>query len=214
MLHNKKLSDKARYGITLALGTMVVLWRVFFASNVEITVGTVLIVNVLDLIVTIAVIWLNKDELKAIFKQKFTGKDLLKVIGFFLVYFFMTSVLDLGGGFGFERSPANDVIGEFLTIFPFGAFISGGILAPIWEEVVFRFAGEKLIKNKILFVLITTFLFVFIHTGFALTTGLFYVQTGLTLAIIYLITNDLRLVIILHFIGNNIGWLFMLFGLM
>jgi len=43
------------------------------------------------------------------------------------------------------------------------------VAAPVFEEISFRMAGRNLIKNGFLYVMITSLLFGFIHTGAFMT---------------------------------------------
>jgi membrane protease YdiL (CAAX protease family) len=221
--------DMIRWGITLALGMLVVLWRVVLPRNVEITVGTVILVAVLDLVLTAAIVLINKTEVKEAFFRKFTKKDFLTIlVGFVLMLFasplllmFLNLIIvSLYGVFpamesliiqpGYSviylQSPADWTATQFFAVFPAGVFVSGVIAAPVWEEIVFRMAGRKLIKNTLLYLLVTPLLFGFIHTASFLTPSIInYVISGLVFALIYLKTKDLRVVIAIHFVGNLIG---------
>lgn len=221
--------DMIRWGATLALGMLVVLWRVVLPRNVEITVAIVVLVAVLDLTLTAALIMINKTELKEIFLRKFTKKDLLKILFSFiflllgspiLVALLSQIILSLYSVFpvmealiimpGYTvlqlQSPADWTATQFVAVFPAGMFVSGVIAAPIWEEIAFRMAGRRLIKNTLLYLIITSLLFGFIHTAtFVSPTIIRYVISGLVFALIYLKTKDLRVVIAVHFIGNLIG---------
>lgn len=220
-----RLSDNLRAGLSLALGMLVVLWRVFLPTNVTITVGIVILVAALDLVLLAALIILNKDELRAVFAKKITLKTVLITLLCYVLFFvgtiiwnnvvliagnLVTGEADIATLFGpYEaelwmppQSPAAWVGLEFSRIFPIGFFISSVIAAPIWEEIAFRMAGKNLIKNKLLFVLVTTILFVFIHTGFAFETGGGYAYAGIAFAVIYLTTKDIRVAMGVHLLNN------------
>ena len=205
---NKK--DMIRWGVTLALGMLVYLWRVVLPTNVEITVGIAVLETVLSLTLTATLIFINRQELKKRLIKKITGKDVLKTIVTFIVVIFFGVALDWLALFNLifgvdivpSQPPTAWVAGEFARVFPLGLFISSVIAAPIWEEIAFRMAGRNLFSNKIFFVLITTFLFVFIHTGFALTTGLTYAVAGILFGIAYLVTKDLRIMMFVHSLWN------------
>ena len=214
------LSDKARGALTLALGMLVVLWRVILPTNVEITTGIVIMVAALDLALTAALILINKNALRKMFARRFSGKDFLKTIVCFVIFFAFVTVFGIGlqlvlGALEIEAigSPAAWVAQQFFTVFPIGVFISTVIAAPIWEEIAFRMAGKNLIKNKFLFVVITTFLFIFIHTGpFYLDRGMLYAFAGIGYAVIYLITKDIRIAIGVHFLNNLLAAAMSLLG--
>jgi len=222
MEHEQKgsLSNKARGVLTLALGMLVVLWRVILPTNVEITIGIIILVALLDLALTVTLILINKNELREVFARKFSGNDFLKTILCFVIFFIFITVSDIGLQLVLDvleietiGSPAAWVAQQFSVVFPLGLIISTVIAAPIWEEIAFRMAGKNLIKNKFLFIVITTFLFVFIHTGpFYLDRGMFYALAGIGYAAIYLITKDIRIAIGVHFLNNLFAAIISLLG--
>jgi membrane protease YdiL (CAAX protease family) len=185
-------------------------------TNVEITVGIVALVAALDVILTAALIYINRHELKEAFVRRFTKWDLLKVVICFVAFFvFVQLIMDIGLQLAliliysvtgvevvFAQAPAAWVANEFFGVFPIGLFVSTVVTAPVWEEISFRLAGRNIIKNKFLFVVITTILFVFIHTGFAMSTGFSYAFSGIAFAVIYLVTKDIRIVIAVHMLNN------------
>ena len=225
------LSDKTRWVLTLALGMFVILWRLVLPITVsEITTATVLTTAGLDLALTAALIFINRNELKEAFLRKFALKDLLAVIvGYVAFFIFITAGRVLLGltGMMIIESPAAWVAEQYSIVFPIGLFISVVIAAPIWEEIAFRMAGRNLIKNKFLFVLITTFLFVLVHSGtylipsvsgvglnipFVFRSGITYVFAGIGFAVIYLVAKDIRIAIGVHLLNNLIVTMVMLFG--
>jgi membrane protease YdiL (CAAX protease family) len=212
-IHN----DNIRWGISLALGMLVLLWRIILPTNVEITTAIVVLVAVLDLVLIALLIILNKKELKEAFVKRFTRKDILKTVLFFItIIVFMNiygliTLIPVNGVPLFEMmaespAPADWVAMEFFAIFPIGVFISAVIAAPIWEEIVFRMAGKNLFRNPVLFVVITSCMFAFIHTvNFSLIDNLFFLMFGVFYAIAYLILKDIRILMIVHFIWNLIN---------
>jgi len=225
------LNNKARWVLTLALGMLVIIWRLILPITVsEITTATVLATAGLDLALTAALIFINRNELKEAFFKKFALKDLLMVIGGYVAFFIFTTassvLLGLTGMIIIE-SPAAWVAEQYSIVFPIGLLISVVIAAPIWEEIAFRMAGRNLIKNKFLFVLITTFLFVLVHSGiylipsvsgigfnmpFVFRSGMTYVFAGIGYAVIYLVAKDIRIAMGVHLLNNLIVAMFMLFG--
>jgi len=204
-----KLNDKMRYGLTLFLGMLVLFWRVVLPTNVEVTIGIGILILALDLILAAAVIFLNKKELKEAFAKKFTGKDFLKIIVAFIVMYvvgLIVALILIALGMEPGTAPAELVRKEFSRVFPLGAIISVVILAPIWEETAFRMAGKNLIKNGVLFVVITSLLFAFIHTvNFSIVDNLDYFISGVLFSVLYLITKDIRIPIGAHFLFNLVS---------
>lgn len=219
-------SDMIKAGISLMLGMLVVFWRVVLPINVEITQSIVLLTAVLDVCLTAALIIINRKKLKDVIVRKFGTRDLIKIFfGYVLIYIVV-------GVFLFPRllqpiiflmndmpitldsilnpvytvtSSAAWVAYEYFNIFPIGVFISAAIAAPVWEEISFRMAGRNLIKNSVLYVLISSALFGFIHTASFLDISiLWYFVVGIGFSIVYLKTKDLRIVVGIHFINNFI----------
>ena len=228
----KSNNHMIKAGISLALGVLVVLWRVVLPRSVDITVSIVIMTAALDIILTAALIFINRKELKDAVVRKFRIKDFLKIIlGFILLYIVIQQLFsfliqplllhinDMPITFEavFNRSYTSVsyaawVASEYAVIFPLGIIVSA-ILASVWEEIAFRMAGRNLIKNSVLYVLITSLLFGFIHTASFFTLSiLWYFVVGVVLSIIYLRTKDLRLVIGIHFLNNFIAVLAMTLG--
>jgi membrane protease YdiL (CAAX protease family) len=208
--------DKPRALLTLALGMLVLLWRVILPREFAMSWPLALAICALDIALAAAIVWLNRKYLKKVFEKKFTGKDWLKVLGGFVIVF-LASVI--GGllivALGGEDSvaPAQQVGLDYSALFPIGAIISIVITAPIWEELAFRYAGRKLFKNKILYVIIPTLLFAFIHTvNFSLIDNLSYLVFGAGLALIYLWFKDIRINMLVHFLWNIMAVAAMIFN--
>ncbi|MCL2051360.1 MAG: CPBP family glutamic-type intramembrane protease [Lachnospiraceae bacterium] len=203
-------NDKIRWGLTLFLGMLVVLWRVVLPTNTDITVGIVILAVTLDLILTASVIYLNKKELKAAFAKRFTlkdvGKTALLIVADFIIITVLVIFVSIDGvslADMMANAPAALVAVSFREVFMPGAFISMVIFAPLWEEIVFRFAGKKLLENGLLFVVATSCLFAFIHTAnFSLADNLYYLAAGAIYATAYLLLKDIRILIAAHFIWN------------
>jgi len=205
--------DVARWVISLALGMLAVLWRVVLPTNVEITMGIVTLAVVLDLILTAFVIFLNRKELKIAFAKRFTlkdtGKTALLIVADFIIITTLIMFVSINGvplPDLMANAPAALVASEFQAVFMIGAFISMVIFAPIWEEIVFRLAGKNLLKNGVLFVVVTSCLFAFIHTAnFSIGDNLFYLASGAIYAVAYLVFKDIRIVMAAHFVWNLIS---------
>ena len=84
------------------------------------------------------------------------------------------------------------------------------ILIPFTEEVVFRYSLGSLIKNKVVFVIVSSILFGIMH-GIELAT-LLYIFIGAIYAIIYIKTDkNIIASTIAHVINNIIGIILILF---
>ena len=206
--------DKLRWGQTLALGMLVSLWRILLPTNTDITIAVVALVALLDLALTAAVVFLNRKELKDAWARRFAGKDVVRTVVLFaicvsahrifsLIYQVPINGVPIIETLANTPPPADWVAMEFQRVFPLGIFISAVILAPIWEETVFRLAGKNLIKNPILFVVITTCMFAFIHTvNFSIVSSMNYLFFGLVFSVSYLVLKDIRILMITHFLWN------------
>lgn len=214
MISNNKKTDansnKLKYVLTMAIGMLVLFWRVLLPQNTEISVGTVVLVMTLDLALMATVIFLSRKELAEVFAKKFTIKDGLKALLVFVLSYIVSigtaiimntlGMLSLVQG---EVSPTQFIVMEYMRLFPIGLFISTVITAPIWEEIVFRMLGKKVINNSILYIIITSLLFAFIHSvNFSLADNFSNITWGAFMAIAYLKVKDVRILMLAHFMTN------------
>lgn len=102
---------------------------------------------------------------------------------------------------------------------PFLMAISTSLLAPVYEEILFRLGFKKVFGNNMLFVIISGFIFGLLHVfpldeGISLTLGLVqsisYVSMGLFLAYAYKKHNNIYCTIGIHFLNNFISILTMI----
>ena len=208
--------DMVRWGISLALGMLVVLWRVVLSTTVEITIGIVVLVAVLDLILTGALVFINRKELREIFTKEISKGVLTKNIAWCTLFYVGSNILTvitksaymvITGVEEIADAPAAWVADEFQLIFPLGILISTVIAAPIWEEIAFRMAGKHLFKNAVLFILVSNLLFAFIHTAnFSIIDNSMYFFMGIAFCLMYLKTKDLRIVMGIHAVINLLGF--------
>ncbi|MCL2110878.1 MAG: CPBP family intramembrane metalloprotease [Clostridiales bacterium] len=226
------LGDNARWGTILALGMLVLIWRIIIPTNVEITTATVVLTAGLDLALTAAVVFLARKELKEVFARKFALKDVLKTIAFFAVSYIVMMVfgvlllvltadgVTLGGFMANAQDPAwlesimanapvppsEWVAEQYAAVFPLGVVISMVICAPVWEEIAFRMAGRNLLKNPVLYVAASSCLFAFIHTvNFSIAENSTFLVFGAIYAVGYLILKDVRILMITHCVNNIIA---------
>ena len=88
--------------------------------------------------------------------------------------------------------------------------------APILEELVFRFGFDE-IKNKYLYLFISSFAFALMHSFMDFTslirilTIMPYLAIGLSLGLIYLKTKNVLFVIIMHCAHNIISYIIITF---
>ena len=210
---NKK-SEFIRQIVTICLGLLIVVSRVIYPTNVEITKTTVIIETIVELLICIGVIFLNRVKLKEIFSKKINyGKlilSTLKIAGLILLgqVFFSIIISILFGLLSINIDELYDpaaIVGEqFSIIFPIGVMFTQCITAPITEEIVFRMTCKDLFKNKYLFIIISSLLFGFIHTAnFFNISILNYAIVGVIFSILYIRNkDDLRVLISGHMFFN------------
>ena len=157
------------------------------------------------------------------FKVNMKNKILfsLKVFGIMFLFKVFSSYLAdvLAGMMGVEittsenQSLINDMFYEFTLLI----CLSATILAPLYEETIFRLGFKKCISNRVLFVLVSGCLFGFIHIfptdlniKLALLQSISYVSMGLCLAYFYQKFNNIFYSIMLHFFNNFFSVIVML----
>jgi membrane protease YdiL (CAAX protease family) len=210
-----KLTDKTRALLTVAVGMLITLVRSVMPMHVEITPAIVILETVLELGIGVAVVWLNWGRLKEAFKNKFPRKSYITIaVGFIVVLagvIAMQAVASVIYGLATGSSmsevvgfdPAFVVAEAFQATFPVGMIFTQCITAPIAEEVVFRMSTRVLMKNAVLYIVVSSLLFGFIHTvSFFTLDILFYAFMGAMLAGVYLKTKDIRICIAIHMLAN------------
>lgn len=89
------------------------------------------------------------------------------------------------------------------------------ILAPVYEEVIFRYLPRKLIKNNFLFIVLTSFVFALLHVLPKGTLWPFFIWNYLINSVYlgyrYSKTQDLRVTVALHRTNNLVAFILMLF---
>jgi membrane protease YdiL (CAAX protease family) len=104
---------------------------------------------------------------------------------------------------GLETPAADDTVARIRDNFLYVFFMSA-ILPPILEELVFRFAAVKLLRQTklkdIWIVLITAFVFMVYHWSWSQTIYQFIM--GVIFAVIYIKTNNIFYTMGIHFINN------------
>ena len=114
----------------------------------------------------------------------------------------------------FEKLSINmsnqDQVIDLISSYKIPMILLSTILIPFTEEIVFRYSLGSLIKNKVVFVIVSSILFGIMH-GIELAT-LLYVFIGAVYAIIYIKTDkNIIAPTIAHVINNIIGIILVLF---
>lgn len=112
-----------------------------------------------------------------------------------------------------------ELIETYIKRAPLLMAISTSVLAPIYEELLFRLGFKKVFGNNMLFVVISGTLFGLLHVfpleeGISLTLGIVqsisYVSMGIFLAYVYKKYNNIYYSIGIHFLNNFISILTMI----
>lgn len=220
--------DITRNIITVLLGLCIVFARIIYPTHVNITKTTVIIEFLLELTICLSIIFINRFQLKEIFSKKIEhkGKFFLKIVAIWAIMFFGTTILNIivqiiyGSITGVSLAEAYDPAAEVGTIFQNTFFLPvllvQCILAPIEEELVFRYTFRNIFKknnfiNIFLYVVISSWLFGFIHSASLFAPGMItYICTGFILSLTYLKFKDIRLLIGAHISYNSLLWIIML----
>lgn len=102
-----------------------------------------------------------------------------------------------------------DSIANLVSAYTIPSFIMAGILMPFVEEVVFRYSLGSLIKNNVVFIIVSSILFGVIH-GIGVAT-LLYILLGVIFALVYLKTErNFMASFFVHMINNLIGIILMI----
>lgn len=150
---------------------------------------------------------------------------IIKMFFIFMITKYVVSVLSviIMTVCGFDTSSMTSVNQNLIEMYvkasPVLMFLSAAVLAPMYEEILFRIGIGKVIRNKFLFVIISGFIFGFMHVfpleeGISLTLGLMqsitYVTMGIFLAYVYSKTGNIFMSIGLHFLNNLLSILTMI----
>lgn len=191
---------------------------------------TMMLEMVLALIISSIVIVIYYKDVKKDFKEfkKRLDKNITYIIKMFLIFMivkyvvsFVSTLIMMGLGYESEAitSVNQSTIEGFVKSFPWIMVFTTSVLAPLYEETLFRLGFKKVIKNKILFVLISGFIFGIMHIfplsdGVDLTLGIMqsitYVTMGIFLAYSYQKTNNIFTSIGIHFLNNFLSVLVMI----
>ena len=205
--------------------------KIFNIYTSELSVSWKIILELFLAIIILSIVFLLyfkdiKNDFKN-FKKKL-DKNVTYVVKMFLIFMivkYIVSVIStlimmaLGYDAASMTSTNQNTIEEFVKSFPWIMVVTTSILAPLYEEVLFRLGFKKVINNKVLFILISGFIFGIMHV-FPLTDGvdlllgivqsISYVTMGIFLAYAYQKTNNIFTSIGIHFLNNFISVLVMI----
>ena len=179
------------------------------------------IIDLLSLIIASSIICIifRKElasQLKSFFKnfQKSIIKYLpIYFIAYFLVVISNNILINLVG-----NTATNEAINQNAIItYPIKSFISVCVLAPLYEELLFRLNFKNLFKKKWAYTIITGLFFGSLHLIAATSTlELLYIIPysilGMTLSYIYFDSNNIYNSIFIHFLNNTIQFILIIIG--
>lgn len=142
--------------------------------------NSLLFYSIILVVIFVAMYWKKLGE----WIKKFDKKKLLKLgmyaLGFLIINFLLSTLI---ASLNIKMSNQDALKNAFdstaiLTFFPVA------ILVPFVEEMVFRYSLSTIIKNKTVFIIVSSLIFAVMH-GIGLVTILYFVL-GLMLSLIYL----------------------------
>lgn len=157
---------------------------------------------------------LQHSNPRSLGKQPLNKAKLLKFLGILLTLIIVQQVWQLLISHGMLTMPDNEKsVNAVINSNPFWNAISAIIVAPYFEELIFRgifmnyFFNGASKQSQILAVLASGLLFGLAHEPALSFTLLFYSALGWILGFTYLYFKDLRYSIALHFINNLLSML-------
>ena len=162
-----------------------------------------------SVIILAAFIILYHKRLKSDFK-KINKKMLLKLLLYGIGFYIVNIVLGMIFINILEVETNNqDAIQSSMNSLAIVSFLPTALFAPLIEEIVFRFAISTIIKNKVVFVIVSSLLFALIH-GVGVITILYFVL-GVMFALIYLRFNkNIFASALVHMFNNTVSSILML----
>ena len=185
---------------------------------------------ILAVIVSIVITIIYLKDLKKDIKEfkKNLNKNITYIIKMFLIFMvvkYIVSILStlIMMAFGYEMEAMTSVnqstIEEYVKSFPWIMVFTTSVLAPLYEETLFRLGFRKVINNRFWFVIISGFIFGIMHVfplaeGIDVMLGILqsisYVTMGIFLAYSYQRTNNIFTSIGIHFLNNFLSVLVMI----
>lgn len=169
------------------------------------------------IVVGIILVSMNKD----LFKDKFQDikehkKEYLQLgIKYYIYGLLLMMLSSIILSFVTEGLPQNEEGNRaLLKTLPIYSFISMVITAPLSEEIAFRGSFKNFTNNKTLYLIVTSFLFGFIHVAFSgdYINILPYAALGFFLSKAYYETDNILVSTIIHSFHNFLCILLIIFG--
>ena len=177
---------------------------------------------VISLILFFLLIFVYFDKYKKDYKEfmKNKYKNFIYLIKMFLIFIIIKYLISVISVvilllFGYDTSSMTSLNQELIEAYvkaaPILMFFTSGVLAPFYEEGLFRLGLRNIIKNKWLFIIISGTIFGLIHvfpleSGISLTLGLIqsiiYITIGMVLSYIYCNTDNIYMSTGIHLLNN------------
>ncbi|MGL5086207.1 MAG: lysostaphin resistance A-like protein, partial [Clostridium sp.] len=208
--------------IAIALGVQIIgaiAILILFGVNIDNNLVS-LILTVSTLLVILKVGKVNKELIKervSDFKKKFKLKEIMGLVGtqmllsLALVYIISTVVYSINPDYAIEMMK-DEPMATDTTFKLFIATISASIMAPLFEEIVFRRILFNRFKGKIGILggaILSSILFGILHIELAMVGAMVF---GVTACILYRKYNNILIPVSFHFINNAIVSIVIVFG--
>ncbi len=205
------VKTKWRELLTVFIGLFIVVGRVIIPTKYEVTTTVVLIEISIEILVLVCAILLNKEKVKKIredIKQDSVKNIIKRSLLFLCVLPIMIIATSLFEAIGLNPIVLKSIMEKFQGGFIIGAIVSIVLIGPLAEELVFRLAFRKLISNKVLYVIISSLAFAFIHDWIYCSVGIAaYFVVGVFLSLMYLKFDKLHYNIFGHYLVNVITFI-------
>lgn len=173
--------------------------------------------NIIKLVLCIILFFLFQKELK----QNFKSITKINIKKYLIIYIIAMLCVEIINYFIFKLTntlSTNDAVAKaFILSFPLNGIISSVILAPFYEELLFRLNFKNCFDKKWIFIIITGILFGGIHLLAASNTvellyGISYVILGTALSYIYYDSKNIFASIGFHSFNNIIQIIIIFIG--
>ena len=172
------------------------------------------------LFIVLLALYYDKFKLDLIKFKKELNKNISSIIKIFIIFMITKYIITIFTSFiiilmGYDTSSAISINQKMLETYvksaPILMLISGSILAPFYEEGIFRLGFKKVINNKWIFIVFSGTIFGALHVfpldkGVTLALGIIqsisYITMGMFLSYIYYKTDNIYSSIGVHFLNN------------
>ena len=203
-----------------------------FDINIELLSDKALVIYqfIMSLIMFVVLFIVYRKSIKNDFKEfrQDINKNIVYIIKMFLIFIvvkyivsFISALIMMALKYDISSitSVNQTLIESYVKASPVLMVISTAILAPIYEEILFRLGIKKVLKNKYFFIVISGMVFGLMHVfplddGITLVLGIIqsitYVTMGMFLSYSYYKTDNIFTSIGIHFLNNLLSILAMI----